>query len=128
MKKWRLFVGRTKSKKSHGGSDVKKVFKALYEKYNSDLFNFLFYMVRNREQAEILAREVYIKVLNSYNQFDRKSNEEVYLFSMAHQVVADSIKKQNSTLEEENLRMLIAFLFLILFFHCSYRSVTDWLL
>ncbi len=73
---------------------MKETFKCLYEKYNFDLFNFLFYMVRNREQAELLSREVYIQVLNSYDQFESKSNEKIYLFSIAQQVAVDRLKKK----------------------------------
>lgn len=67
-------------------------------------------MVSNREQAEVVVREVYIKVLNSYDQFDRKSDERIYLFSIAQQVAIERIKRQNwqnsiSSLDEEDLQL-----------------------
>jgi RNA polymerase sigma-70 factor (ECF subfamily) len=70
------------------------VFQELYEKYHQDLFQFLFYMVRNREQAEDLVQEVYIKVLKAYDRFEGKSSEKTWLFSIARHVAFDHFRKQ----------------------------------
>jgi RNA polymerase sigma-70 factor (ECF subfamily) len=76
------------------------VFEELYEKYHQDLFNFLFYMVRNREQAEDLVQEVYIKVLRSYGRFEGKSSEKTWLLSIARHVAIDFFRKQKSWREK----------------------------
>lgn len=70
------------------------VFNDLYEKYHQDVFQFLFYMVRNREQAEDLMQEVYIRVLKSYQHFEGKSSEKTWLFSIARNVAIDAFRKQ----------------------------------
>jgi RNA polymerase sigma-70 factor, ECF subfamily len=72
------------------------VFEELYEKYHHDIFNFLFYMVRNREQAEDLVQEVYIKVLRSYKRFKGESSEKTWLLSIARHVAIDFFRKQKS--------------------------------
>ncbi|MCL6587647.1 MAG: RNA polymerase sigma factor SigX [Anoxybacillus sp.] len=72
------------------------VFDELYEKYHQDLFQFLFYMVRNREQAEDLVQEVYIKVLRSYDRFEGRSSEKTWLLSIAKHVAIDFFRKQRS--------------------------------
>ncbi|CAG9622328.1 RNA polymerase sigma factor SigX [Sutcliffiella rhizosphaerae] len=69
------------------------VFQELYEKYHHDLYQFLFYMVNNKEQAEDLVQEVYIKVLRSYDSFEGKSSEKTWLFSIAKHVAIDSFRK-----------------------------------
>jgi RNA polymerase sigma-70 factor, ECF subfamily len=46
-------------------------------------------MVRNKEQAEDLVQEVYIRVINSYNRFEGKSSEKTWLFSIARNVAID---------------------------------------
>jgi RNA polymerase sigma-70 factor (ECF subfamily) len=69
------------------------VFQELYEKYHQDVFQFLFYMVKNKEQAEDLVQEVYIKVLRSYDRFEGKSSEKTWLFSIAKHVAIDSFRK-----------------------------------
>ncbi|MBD8070294.1 RNA polymerase sigma factor SigX [Bacillus sp. PS06] len=70
------------------------VFQKLYEKYHHDVFSFLLYMVKNREQAEDLVQEVYIRVLKSYDRFEGKSSEKTWLFSIARHVAIDSFRKQ----------------------------------
>lgn len=70
------------------------VFDELYRKYHQDVFQFLFYMVKNKEQAEDLVQEVYIRVLKSYERFEGKSSEKTWLFSIARNVAIDSFRKQ----------------------------------
>ncbi|OKO92583.1 RNA polymerase sigma factor SigX [Geobacillus proteiniphilus] len=70
------------------------VFEKLYEKYHNDLFNFLFYMVRNREQAEDLVQEVYVRVLRSYKRFKGQCSEKTWLLSIARHVAIDFFRKQ----------------------------------
>ncbi|KMJ59795.1 MULTISPECIES: RNA polymerase sigma factor SigX [Bacillaceae] len=69
------------------------VFQELYEKYHQDVYQFLYYMVNNKEQAEDLVQEVYIKVLRSYDRFEGKSSEKTWLFSIAKHVAIDSFRK-----------------------------------
>lgn len=76
------------------GMALDSVFNDLYEKYHQDVFQFLFYMVRNREQAEDLMQEVYIRVLKSYQHFEGKSSEKTWLFSIARNVAIDAFRKQ----------------------------------
>jgi RNA polymerase sigma-70 factor, ECF subfamily len=73
---------------------VDSVFQDLYKKYHHDIFQFLFYMVKNREQAEDLVQEVYIRVLKSYHRFEGKSSEKTWLFSIARNVAIDYFRKQ----------------------------------
>ena len=70
------------------------VFDELYQKYHHDVFQFLFYMVRNKEHAEDLVQEVYIRVFKSYNSFEGKSSEKTWLFSIARNVAIDFFRKQ----------------------------------
>ena len=70
------------------------VFEELYQKYHQDVFQFLFYMVRNKEQAEDLVQEVYIRVFKSFHRFEGKSSEKTWLFSIARNVAIDFFRKQ----------------------------------
>jgi RNA polymerase sigma-70 factor, ECF subfamily len=70
------------------------VFDDLYQKYHQDVFQFLFYLVRNKEHAEDLVQEVYIRVLKSYNRFEGRSSEKTWLFSIARNVAIDFFRKQ----------------------------------
>ncbi|PLR99787.1 RNA polymerase sigma factor SigX [Bacillus sp. T33-2] len=72
---------------------MNSVFDDLYRKYHHDVFQFLFYMVKNKEQAEDLVQEVYIRVLRSYDRFEGKSSEKTWLFSIAKNVAIDHFRK-----------------------------------
>lgn len=73
---------------------MNSVFDELYTKYHHDVFQFLFYMVKSREQAEDLVQEVYIRVLKAYGRFEGKSSEKTWIFSIARNVAIDHFRKQ----------------------------------
>ncbi len=55
---------------------MEETFQILYDAYHQDLYQFLFYMVKDKSQAEDLTQEVYIRVLNSYHTFEGRSSEK----------------------------------------------------
>jgi RNA polymerase sigma-70 factor (ECF subfamily) len=73
---------------------VEKMFNDLFTKYHHDLFNFLYYMVHNREQAEDLVQEVYIRVFKSSQQFKGECSQKTWLFAIARNVAIDCFRKQ----------------------------------
>jgi RNA polymerase sigma-70 factor, ECF subfamily len=70
------------------------VFEELYSKYHQDVFQFLIYTVRSRQLAEDLVQEVYIRVLKSHKNFEGKSTEKTWLFSIAKNVAIDHFRRQ----------------------------------
>lgn len=72
---------------------VNKEFNRLYDCYHPLLFQYLFYLVHNREIAEQLVQEVYIQVLNSNYSFEGKTSEKTWLYSIAKQVGVQWIRK-----------------------------------
>lgn len=70
------------------------VFDRLYEQYHNDVFKFLIYLTRDRDQAEDLMHEVYVRVLRSYAGFEGKSSEKTWLFSIAKNVAIDHFRKK----------------------------------
>ncbi|KHE71391.1 RNA polymerase sigma factor SigX [Halobacillus sp. BBL2006] len=73
---------------------MKRFFDELYDKYHKDLFQFIIYMVKDRNLAEDLVQDVYIKVIKSYHSFDGRSSEKTWLFSIARHVTIDYFRKQ----------------------------------
>ncbi len=73
---------------------MEAIFTELYKKYHHELFNFLYYMVQSREQAEDLVQEVYIRVLKSYQHFKGESSEKTWLIAIARNVAIDFFRKQ----------------------------------
>ncbi|TQR08024.1 RNA polymerase sigma factor SigX [Psychrobacillus soli] len=70
------------------------VFHRLYDSYHQDVFQFLIYLVKNRQTAEDLVQEVYVRVLRAYSKFEGKSSEKTWLFSIAKNVAIDHFRKQ----------------------------------
>ncbi|WP_153732191.1 sigma-70 family RNA polymerase sigma factor [Sporosarcina obsidiansis] len=79
------------------------VFLRLYEEYNQDVFSFLTYLTRNRDIAEDLMHEVYVRVLKSYDSFERKSSEKTWLFAIAKNVSIDYFRKQATVKKHTHL-------------------------
>ncbi|MGE8077927.1 RNA polymerase sigma factor SigX [Peribacillus loiseleuriae] len=79
----------------NGGEEIMdSVFDELYDKYHQELYQFLFYMVKNHETAEDLVQEVYIRVLKSYEHFEGKSSQKTWLYSIAKNAAIDHFRKQ----------------------------------
>ncbi|WP_347552180.1 RNA polymerase sigma factor SigX [Pseudalkalibacillus hwajinpoensis] len=72
-----------------------QTFERLYDNYHSNLFQFIFYMVKNRAVAEELVQEVYINVLRSYDNYEERSNEKTWLFAIARNVAIDYLRTYN---------------------------------
>ncbi|MDG5470678.1 RNA polymerase sigma factor SigX [Jeotgalibacillus sp. ET6] len=77
-------------------TDMDSVFKRLYTDYQQDVFQFLIYLVKNRDIAEDLMQEVFIRVMKSYEGFQGKSSEKTWLFSIAKNVAIDHFRKQST--------------------------------
>ncbi|WP_067725400.1 RNA polymerase sigma factor SigX [Oceanobacillus damuensis] len=71
---------------------MKAIFDKLYDNYHQDLFQYIFYMVKDKETTEDLIQEVYIKVLKSYANFKGESSEKTWLFSIARHVTYDHFR------------------------------------
>ncbi|GAE91327.1 RNA polymerase sigma factor SigX [Gracilibacillus boraciitolerans JCM 21714] len=72
---------------------MKTTFEHFYDKYHQDLFQFIFYMVKDKEQTEDIVQDVYIKVLKSYESFKGESTEKTWLFSIARHETFDYFRK-----------------------------------
>ncbi|KUP06241.1 RNA polymerase sigma factor SigX [Bacillus coahuilensis p1.1.43] len=75
---------------------MNSVFHDLYDHYHQDLFKFLIYLTRDRDLAEDLVQEVYVRVLKSYDRFKGNSSEKTWLFSIAKNVAVDHFRKQKT--------------------------------
>lgn len=71
------------------------IFNRLYDEYHQDIFCFLIYLVKNRDVAEDLSHEVYMRVLKAYNRFESRSSEKTWLLAITKNVAIDYFRKQN---------------------------------
>lgn len=73
---------------------LKTTFDHLYETYHRDVYQYIFYMVKDKAITEDLLQETYIKVLQAYEKFRGESSEKTWLFSIARHTVMDYFRKQ----------------------------------
>src|SRR5207247_9311539 len=66
-------------------------FALLLHRYRSPLVNFLYRMVRNREQAEDVAQEVFIRVYRAREEYVRSAKFTTWLFRMVTNLAVNSL-------------------------------------
>src|SRR5271169_1351810 len=67
-------------------------FELLLHRYRSPLVNFLFRMVRNREQAEDLAQEVFLRVYRARGEYVPTAKFTTWLFRIATNLALNSVR------------------------------------
>ncbi|MFJ7678097.1 RNA polymerase sigma factor SigX [Peribacillus sp. NPDC097224] len=76
------------------GEIMDSIFHDLYEKYHQEIYQFIYYMTKDRETAEDLVQEVYIRIMKAYNRFEGNSSEKTWMYSIARNVTIDYFRKQ----------------------------------
>jgi len=67
-------------------------FELLLQRYRTPLVNFLFRMVRSREQAEDLAQEVFIRVYRAREEYVPSAKFTTWLFRIATNLALNSLR------------------------------------
>lgn len=70
-------------------------FRELIRRYERPVFSLVFRMVRDRETAEDLAQETFIKVLNHVDRYRPEFKFSSWLFKIANNVAIDHIRKRH---------------------------------
>ncbi len=67
-------------------------FELLLQRYRTPLVNFLYRMVRNREQAEDLAQEVFLRVYRARADYEPSAKFTTWLFRIATNLALNSLR------------------------------------
>src|SRR3974390_3593563 len=67
-------------------------FELLLQRYRTPLVNFLFRMVRNREQAEDLTQEVFLRVYRAREDYVPSAKFTTWLFRIATNLALNSVR------------------------------------
>ena len=67
----------------------------LIEQYQHRLLRYLVYLTRNRELAEDLFQETWIRVLERGHQYDGKHEFSTWLYALARNLTIDYLRKRN---------------------------------
>src|ERR1700675_134179 len=78
-------------------------FALLLHRYRGPLVNFLYRMVRNREQAEDLAQEAFIRVYRAREDYVLSAKFPTWLFRIATHLALNSVRDNRYQLMEISL-------------------------
>lgn len=71
-----------------------KAYRELLDRYQRPVFSLVYRMVRDRELAEDLAQETFVKVFNHLDRFNPKFKFSSWIFKIASNLAIDSLRKK----------------------------------
>lgn len=79
-------------------------FEQYYEEFQHSIYSFLFYRSgRNREVAEDLTGEVFLKALEKLNQFDEARSFKSWIYAIAHHHLIDYYRQGKERVDMEEV-------------------------
>jgi len=71
-----------------------RAFREILERFQRPVFSLVFRMIRNREQAEDLAQEAFVKAFHALDSYDPDYKFSNWLFKIANNVAIDHLRKR----------------------------------
>ncbi|MGI6781759.1 MAG: RNA polymerase sigma factor [Acholeplasmataceae bacterium] len=81
-------------------------FDYLYHKYVRLIFHIIFSMVENKEVANDLVQDTYIKVYRKINTFDPNNNIKYWIITIAKNLTIDYLRKNNKIIKDYNIDLI----------------------
>ena len=75
-------------------------YRSLVERYQNYIFTITYNVLKNREEAEEAAQDVFIKVYKTLRSFERKSKFSTWLYTIAFRTALDYQKRKNTILNQ----------------------------
>jgi RNA polymerase sigma-70 factor, ECF subfamily len=72
-----------------------KAYRELLGRYQRPVFSIVYRMVRDRELAEDLSQEAFVKVFNNLDKYDPKYKFSSWLFKIASNLAIDQLRKKS---------------------------------
>ncbi|KOP84089.1 RNA polymerase sigma factor [Cytobacillus solani] len=69
-------------------------FEKLYQEYSDKIFSYIYLLVNDREVAEDLTQDTFIKAYRNLDQFNGKSHLFTWLFRISRNVTIDYLRKK----------------------------------
>lgn len=78
----------------HARRGRQSAFRALIGRYERPVFSLIYRLVRDRERAEDLAQDTFIKVLNHLDRYDPSYKFSSWIFKIAHNTALDHLRRK----------------------------------
>ncbi len=69
-----------------------------YDQHSKSVLTFILLMVKDYQQAEDLTHDTFVKAYLNYNSFKHNSSEKTWLFSIAHNLTVDFLRKRKPSI------------------------------
>ncbi|MCP3741993.1 RNA polymerase sigma factor [Rossellomorea sp. BNER] len=76
----------------------KEVIADWYDQYSKSVLSFILLMVKNYQQAEDLTHDTFVKAYLYHDSFKQYSSEKTWLFSIAHNITVDFLRKRKPSM------------------------------
>ena len=73
-----------------------KAFEKLVEKYLKPLYNFIFQLVRDKDTANDITQDVFVKIWKSISSYDSQKKFSTWIFAIAKNTAFDFLKKKKT--------------------------------
>lgn len=80
-----------------------EAFGRFVDAYQTRIYGYVKRMLRNSEDADDVAQEVFIKAFQAFDRFDGRSSLRTWLFRIAHNLCIDRLRKGDRSLNETSL-------------------------
>ena len=77
-------------------SSERKYFELLFDRYQIRLFNFILRFVRDKEKAEDLLHDVFVKVIECPQKFDAQKKFSTWVYTLATNLCKNEIRNSNN--------------------------------
>lgn len=77
---------------ARGGSE--RAYRELVRRYERPIFSLVYRMVRNREQAEDLSQETFVKALNALDSYRPEFKFSSWIFKIANNAAIDQLRRR----------------------------------
>ncbi|RKQ33962.1 RNA polymerase sigma factor [Oceanobacillus halophilus] len=75
-------------------SNKQRVITDWYSKYSSSIYRYILMTIRHAHHAEDLTQETFLKAYKYFHSFKWEANPKTWLFSIAHNVTVDFMRKK----------------------------------
>jgi RNA polymerase sigma-70 factor (ECF subfamily) len=79
---------------AHARTGSERAYRELLARYERPVFSLIFRMVRDRETAEDLSQETFIKVLNNLDRYSPEFKFSSWLFKIANNLTIDHLRRR----------------------------------
>lgn len=82
--------------------DDKRAFRSIVEQFQSMVYSLAYRILQNREEAEDIVQETFIRVWVHLEKFDREKNFKTWLYKIASNLCLDKLKLSSRSYRHES--------------------------